>query len=92
MNKKNIIDGLPASYDFNYVIKTQKRCVFCHSLISMEEIDLSLVACTEGFEFIHKPCAEREEFEIVYSKNTDTSSMIRLVKKQNIEQDEAPSI
>lgn len=92
MNKKNIIDGLPASYDFNYVVKTQKRCIICHSLIKIEDINENKVACTENFDFVHKPCVHNSNQHLEYSKKNDATSMVRLVKAKNDEKNQPLSI
>lgn len=85
MNKKNIIDGLPASYDFNYVIKSHKRCNICHSLIKMIEIENNQITCTENFDFVHKTCIKTSNQKIEYAKTNDVTSMVRLVKLKNDE-------
>lgn len=92
MNKKKIIDGLPASYDFNYVVKTHKRCMLCHSLIKMSEIDQNEVACTESFDFIHKSCVYNSNQKLEYAKKNDYTSMVRLLKIKNDEKNQPLSI
>ena len=85
MRRKNLIDGLPVSYDFNYVIKTEKCCKLCSKLISADEIENNSIACTENFEFLHKECLDPKDYELVYSKPKDPTSMIKLMRKKNDE-------
>jgi len=54
-NRKNIIDGLPTSYDHNYVLKTNKKCFFCHKKIDSTDLESNSILCTEDFEFNPKP-------------------------------------
>jgi hypothetical protein len=79
-NRKNIIDGLPTSYDFNYVLKTNKKCFFCQKKINQFEIENNSIICTEEFEFIHKDCVGKNGFEIVHYNPKDLSSLIKLKK------------
>lgn len=85
MNRRNFIDGLPASYDYNYVVKTEKQCRLCSKTITMDEIESNLVICTENFDFLHKPCMKSKEIEAVYSKPKDPTSMIRIVRRKEDE-------
>lgn len=83
-NRKNLIDGLPISYDSNYVCKTNKKCFICQSEFRPIEIEDNEILCTEDFEFIHKNCVEKSGLEIIYSNPKDFTSMIKLKKRQNI--------
>lgn len=78
MNKKNLIDGLPASYDYNYVLKTEKLCPICSNGITPPEIESNSIVCTENFDFLHKKCVEENGLELVFSKPKDPTSMVRL--------------
>lgn len=82
MNKKNLIDGLPASYDHNYVIKTEKQCPLCGKAITSSEIEGNSIVCTESFDFIHKGCADSNDLELVFSKPNDPTSMVKVSKKR----------
>lgn len=81
--RKNIIDGLPTSYDHNYVLKTNKRCFFCQKRILQSDIENNLVACTEDFDFIHKDCVEKNGYEIIHNNPKDLSSMLKIKKISN---------
>ena len=89
MNRKNFIDGLPASYDYNYFVKTEKNCGLCFKPVTSDQIENNSIVCNENFEFFHKGCVETNEFDIVYSKPKDPTSMVRLIKKKK---DELPSL
>lgn len=80
VKRNNIIDGLPISYDLNYVIKTNKKCFFCQKNIKLIEIEDNLVACSEDFEFMHKKCISDNSYELIYSNPKDVTSMIKLKK------------
>jgi hypothetical protein len=82
MNKKNLIDGLPASYDHNYVIKTEKQCPLCCKAITPIEIEGNSIVCTESFDFMHKKCVDTSDLELVFSKPNDPTSMVRVSKKR----------
>jgi galactose-1-phosphate uridylyltransferase len=81
-NRKNIIDGLPISYDHNYVLKTNKKCFFCHKNIDSTDLESNSIACSEDFEFMHKHCISKNNFEMVYVKPKDFTSMIKIKKQQ----------
>ena len=81
MKKKNLIDGLPSSYDHNYVIKTEKQCQLCVKEITPNEIEGNQIICTETFDFIHKGCADSKGLELVFSKPGDPTSMVRVSRK-----------
>jgi hypothetical protein len=81
-NRKNLIDGLPSSYDSNYISKTNKKCSICQSEFKSQEIEDNEILCTEDFDFMHKPCVEKNDLEIVYANPKDFTSMIKLRKKQ----------
>jgi hypothetical protein len=84
MNRRNFIDGLPASYDYNYVVKTEKQCRLCSKTLTLEEIESNKVLCSENFDFLHKSCIESMGLEAVYSKPKDPTSMIRILRgKEN---------
>jgi len=79
-NRKNTIDGLPASYDYNYVLKTNKKCSLCQKKIIQLEIENNSIICTEEFDFIHKDCVDKNGYEIIHINPKDLSSMIKLKK------------
>jgi predicted nuclease of predicted toxin-antitoxin system len=79
-SRKNIIDGLPTSYDYNYVLKTNKKCNFCQHKITLTEIENNSIICTEDFDFLHKECIEKNKYELIYSNPKDFTSMIKLKK------------
>lgn len=83
-NRKNLIDGLPVSYDSNYVCKTNKKCSICQTEFKQNEIEDNELLCTEDFDFMHKSCVDKSGLEIVYSNPKDFTSMIKLRKRQQI--------
>lgn len=78
----NTIDGLPTSYDYNYVLKTDKACGLCRKKLTVEDIESYSVLCTESFDFFHKKCIEYAGLEPVFTKPKDRTSMIQ-IKKTN---------
>jgi hypothetical protein len=91
-NRKNLIDGLPVSYDSNYVSKTNKKCSICQFEFKSNEIEENQILCTEDFEFMHKLCVEKNDLEIIYSNPKDFTSMIKLKKQQQQQQQQQPII
>lgn len=85
INKKNIIDGLPSSYDHNYVLKTNKVCLFCQKRIKSNELENNMIICTEDFDFLHKECISKNSYEIIHSNPKDFTSMIKLKKIPNLQ-------
>ena len=81
-NRKNLIDGLPSSYDSNYISKINKKCSICQSEFKSQELEDNEILCTEDFDFIHKSCVEKNNLEIVYANSKDFTSMIKLKKKK----------
>lgn len=79
-NRKNFIDGLPSSYDYNYVLKTNKNCQICLRKIARLDIENNSLICTEDFDFYHKNCLLNNNYEIIYSNPKDSTSMIKLKK------------
>ena len=82
-NRKNSIDGLPSSYDYNYVLKTNKKCSWCQKKIIQVEVENNSIICTEDFEFIHKDCVNKNGYEIIHTNPKDLSSMIKLKKNSS---------
>lgn len=78
---KNLIEGLPASYDYNYVLKTDKKCNLCNKKINENEIKNNLILCSEEFNFFHKACIEESGHKIVFAKPNDVTSMIKVIAK-----------
>lgn len=89
---KNNIIGLPSSYDANYMFKTNKKCFICQSNLTQEDLELNNIICTENFEFSHLQCVYYNNYEIVFHKKNDSTSMVKLIKriKENI--NESPAI
>lgn len=83
-NRKNIIDGLPTSYDHNYILKTSKKCFLCQKKISVGDLETNAILCTEEFEFIHKECVKKNNFDVIYANPKDITSMIKLKKNHVI--------
>ena len=82
MNRKNLIDGLPNSYDTYYVIKTNKHCECCIKPITNDEIEQNQIICTDTFDFYHKECLINEKIEYEHYNSKDKSSPIVLKQKK----------
>ncbi len=78
--RKNLIDGLPNSYDVNYVITTKKSCELCNKLILTKQISNNAIVCTESFEFFHKTCLENKGITYNHYNPKDKSTPITLDK------------
>jgi hypothetical protein len=82
MNRKNLIDGLPNSYNTNYIIATKKSCIICNSLFNEKEIFENEIICTEEFDFYHKACLKKSNITYKHHNSKDKSTPITLNKKQ----------
>lgn len=87
MNRKNLIDGLPNSYNTNYVILTHKSCEICNQLIKESEISDNQIICTEEFDFYHKECLAKKNITYKHYNPKDKSSPI-ILNEKNIKQNE----
>ena len=76
--RKNLIDGLPNSYDTNYVLKTKKRCVLCNRLIKEKQIADNSIVCSESFDFYHKICLDKKEITYSHYNSKDKSTPVIL--------------
>jgi hypothetical protein len=83
MKRKNLIDGLPNSYNTNYVIQTHKCCDICNQLIKEYEISENQIICTEEFDFYHKACLEKNNITYKHYNPKDKSSPIILNEKNS---------
>ena len=76
-----IIEGMPASYDVSYIIKTDKKCGVCKQKITAEEINAKQIVYADRIEFCHKKCLEGVGIIYEHLKENDLNSPIRLLKK-----------
>jgi hypothetical protein len=75
-----LIDGLPVSYNTDYVISNKKICMSCMKYIKQKQIDRNeIVFCSEKFDFYHKKCLEKNGIQIVHQKPHDKSSLVTLI-------------
>lgn len=87
MNRKNLIDGLPNSYNVSYVIQTEKSCILCNEFITESEIFENNIICTEELNFYHKKCLLENNITYKHYNPKDKSTPI-IIEKQNIENHE----
>lgn len=80
-DRKNLIDGVPLSYDTAFVIINEKKCFFCVNFITYEQIQNNEIVCSDSFEFMHKDCISENGFEISFSKKNDFTSIASLKKQ-----------
>ncbi len=76
--RKNLIDGLPNSYNINYVLENKKRCVLCNKLIKEKQIADNSILCSESFDFYHKICLEKNEITYSHYNPKDKSTPVIL--------------
>lgn len=55
-SRKNLIDGVPISFDTSYVIKTKKKCCLCKKEISEKDISENQIVNSYWYDFTHKKC------------------------------------
>lgn len=80
-NRENLIDGVPVTFDINYIIdKPHKCCPLCNARFTDSEVRKNQVICTEEYEFYHKNCLKKDNIEYVHNKPGDLSSTIRLMR------------
>lgn len=80
-DRKNLIDGLPMSYDTSFVLKNKKKCAFCLNNITNSQIENNEIVCSDHFEFMHKHCISENGYEIMFYKQNDFTSIASLKKK-----------
>ena len=75
-----LIDGLPNSYNTNYVLVTGKNCSLCKRYIQEADIQENKLIFTDEFLFYHKQCLEEADIKYEHQKPNDASSPIKLIK------------
>jgi len=79
MNRAGLIDGLPNSYNVNYVILRKKECGLCNKPITEDSIQENEIICTEEWDFFHKTCLNNNNIEIKHQRENDKTSYIKLI-------------
>lgn len=82
--RTSLIDGLPNSYDTNYVLNTKKICELCLKYIKKKQIEKNEIICTEEFEFFHKSCLTAKDINYFHTNPNDKSSIIKLIQSDEI--------
>lgn len=80
MNRKNLIDGLPNSYDTNYIIKTNKVCELCKIKLTEFDIENNLLLCSDDFDFFHKDCLQDNNIKYEHQNQFDQSTPVTIIK------------
>ena len=85
MNRKNLIDGLPNSYNTSYVILTGKCCMLCNTSITEKNISDNQIVCTQEFDFYHKDYVKQKQSTYKHQNPQDKSTPVVLDKKIEIQ-------
>lgn len=80
--RKNLIDGVPNSYDTNYVLKTKKKCIACNHRITIKDIENNKIVCMDTFDFFHKKCLEKKRIQYKHYNNKDKSTPAELIEQE----------
>lgn len=83
ISRKGLVDGLPNSYDTNYILKTHKRCFICTALIQEADITENELICDEKFVFYHKSCLNNKGILYKHYNQKDKSTPIILEEKKD---------
>lgn len=83
-DRKGYIDGVPESFDTNYVITSGKRCVFCTEALTIKNITENEVIKTVNFDFSHKKCLSKNEIIYNHNKKCDPCSYVVIYNKNDI--------
>jgi hypothetical protein len=84
-NKKNrygLIDGVPTSFDIEYILSIDHKCVICAQSINENDINLNKIVNIDEFGFCHKECIEDIGIKYFHIKTFDFSSPAFLVKNK----------
>lgn len=74
-----LIDGVPNSFNVNYVLASKRNCASCSRYFKQKDITLNQIICTEEGEFYHKNCVAKAGLEIKHQRPDDRASIIKLV-------------
>ena len=80
--RKGVIDGLPSSFDFNFVTKTHKTCSLCGQKFVEYDISENKIVYADAIvnqkvlEFVHKQCMEENNFKYNHLRENDFASPV----------------
>lgn len=75
-----IIEGLPASYDATYVIRTEKKCFVSNIQITADDINENKVIYIDGFGFSLKDELNKNNMNYSHLRDGDKSSPVKLLR------------
>lgn len=76
--RANMIDGIPSSFNVQFVLRSGKKCELCNKRIKKEDIAKQVIIYTDELEFVHKPCLVQKEIFYQHLKEHDLSSPVKL--------------
>jgi hypothetical protein len=79
-----IIEGLPSSFNTEYIIKTEKNCTICQEKITIEEINEKQIVYVENIEYCHKSCLKEKGIEYEHIREKDNNSPAKMIMLQKI--------
>ncbi|MDP2692822.1 MAG: hypothetical protein Q8O88_04250 [bacterium] len=79
-NKKiSTIDGVPLSFNTQFIIRARKKCELCNKHIKKEELEENTILYTDEFEFVHKRCLNEKDILYTHLRVHDLSSPVKLM-------------
>lgn len=86
MKKHNItevIDGLPSSYNAEFVLRTKKICSVCEKKINLKNINESNIVFIEKIGFCHKNCLEKNSLKYKHLRTNDKNSPATMITEES---------
>ena len=82
MSKGNqkMIEGLPSSYDVNYITTAHKKCYFCEKEIGINEIYDGEIIYIDFYDFSHTICLNNSDVEYAHIRKGDYNSPVSPIK------------
>ena len=77
--KTSTIDGVPLSFNVQFVTGTRKKCELCNKRISKEDLEENTILYTDEFEFVHKPCLSDNGITYKHLREHDLNSPAKLM-------------
>ena len=80
--RKGVIDGLPSSFDSNYVLKTHETCSLCQEKFVENDISENRILFADSvtnqkeLKFVHKQCMTNNNLKYKHMREEDFASPV----------------
>jgi len=74
-----IIDGMPSTYNCNYVLMNKIKCFSCKNVITEEDLLSNNIVFVEDIDFNHKDCLSQLNINYRHKKENDKNSPALLI-------------